>query len=196
MSDWVEILLLYLFILTSISLQLLLLALTVLKVASLGPVPHHGMPVLVPPIPNPAVLRLLLFLSLRLGKVGDSGAQAAVVRIVWDTGSNVKLTGSFQNKGMKYTSLACAVYQLLLRHTLSMVVMNVNEKKCSPCFFSFFFPALLRASNCCLVRDILHSAFPFLLCYMMLYSVCSYLLYFVFFLDALLPLQTMVRIRD
>ena len=74
--------LLYLFIFTSISLQLLLLALTVLKVASLGPVPHHGMPVLVPPIPNPAVLRLLLFLSLRLGKVGDSGAQAAVVRIV------------------------------------------------------------------------------------------------------------------
>ena len=96
----------------------------------------------------------------------------------------------------KYTSLACAVYHLLLRHTLSMTVMNINENKGSPCFFSFFFPALLRASSCCLVKDILHSAFPFLLCYMMLYSVCSYLLYFVFFLDALLPLQTMVRIRD
>ena len=37
-------------------------------------------------------------------------------------GTNVKLyTGSFQNQGMKYTSLACAVYQLLLRHT------NIND---------------------------------------------------------------------
>lgn len=190
--------LLYLFIFTSISLQLLLLALTVLKVSSLGPVPHHGMPVLVPPIPNPAVLRLLLFLSLRLGKVGDPGAQPAVVRIIWDTGSNVKLyTGSFQNRGMKYTGLACAVYQLLRGHTLSMVVMNVNEKKCSPCFFSFFFPALLRASNCCLVRDILHSAFRFLLCYMMSYSVFLYSIFCILFRCAITSSNNaMVSIRD
>ena len=48
--------------------------LTVLKVSSLRPVPDHRMALLVPPLANPTVFRLLLLLRLRLGKVGDSCA--------------------------------------------------------------------------------------------------------------------------
>merc|ERR1719507_2302260 len=54
----------------------------VLEVTSLRPVPDHGMALLVPPLTNPTVFRLLLLLRLRLGKVGDSCAQTTVVRVI------------------------------------------------------------------------------------------------------------------
>ena len=56
--------------------------LTILEVAPLRPVPDHGMALLVPPLTNPTVFRLLLLLCFRLGKIGDSCAQTTVVRII------------------------------------------------------------------------------------------------------------------
>ena len=52
-------------------------------VAALRAVPHHRVPLLVPPLPDPPVLRLLLLLRLRLGEVWYPRPQSAVVGVVW-----------------------------------------------------------------------------------------------------------------